>query len=186
VILILGVSNLLADGLSMGIGDYLPTKSEREYYDREARRQAWEIEHFPDGQRAELLALLREAGYSEADAEQMVAIQTRDPGRWVDAIMVAELGMLRDAADPRANAAATFASFVAFGSLPLLVYLIGLAVPIAPGTALPVSVGLSAAALFGLGRRKCSSPGLTRSAAGWRCCWSGASPAPSRTWSARC
>lgn len=154
VILILGVANLLADGVSMGIGDYLSTKSEREYYDREARRQAWEIDHFPDGQRAELLALLREQGYSEADAERMVEVQTRDKQRWVDAMMIAELGMLRDEADPRANAVATFTSFVAFGSLPLLVYLVGLAVPIAPGTAFPVSVGLSAAALFGLGAAK--------------------------------
>jgi VIT1/CCC1 family predicted Fe2+/Mn2+ transporter len=161
VILILGVANLLADGVSMGIGDYLSTKSEREYYDREARRQAWEIEHFPDGQRAELLALLREAGYSEADAEQMVAVLTRDPARWVEAMMATELGMLRGDADPRANAVATFASFVACGSLPLLVYLVGLAVPIAPGTAFPVSVGLSAAALFGLGAAKVFVTGLS-------------------------
>ena len=31
VILILGIGNLLADGFSMGTGDYLSTKSEREY-----------------------------------------------------------------------------------------------------------------------------------------------------------
>jgi VIT1/CCC1 family predicted Fe2+/Mn2+ transporter len=160
VILILGVANLLADGVSMGIGDYLSTKSEREYYDREARRQAWEIEHFPDGQRAELLALLREAGYSEVDAAEMVAVLTRDRDRWVEAMMASELGMLRGDVSPRANAVATFASFVACGSLPLLVYLVGLAVPIPPGTAFPVSVGLSAAALFGLGAAKVFVTGL--------------------------
>ena len=151
VILILGVANLMADGVSMGIGDYLSTKSEREYYDREARRQAWEIDHFPDGQRAELRALLRDQGYSEADADRMVDVQTRDRDRWVNAMMIAELGMVRDDANPLGNAAATFASFVTFGSLPLLVYLVGLAVPISAGTAFPVAVALTAAALFGLG-----------------------------------
>lgn len=50
VIVILGVGNLLADGFSMGTGDYLSTKSEREYYEREALRQAWEIEQVPEGQ----------------------------------------------------------------------------------------------------------------------------------------
>ena len=44
IILILGIGNLIADGFSMGTGNYLSTKSERDYYDREARRQEWEIE----------------------------------------------------------------------------------------------------------------------------------------------
>ena len=81
VIVILGIGNLLADGFSMGTGNYLSTKSEREYYDREALRQAWEIEHFPDGQRAELCALYLEHGYSEHEAEQLVTVQTSTHAR---------------------------------------------------------------------------------------------------------
>jgi hypothetical protein len=45
---------------------------------------------------------------------------------------------------------ATFAAFVVAGSLPLFVYLIGLVVPIAPETAFPIAIVLSAAALFGV------------------------------------
>src|SRR5436190_6823471 len=116
VILILGISNLLADGFSMATGDYLSTKSEREYYDREARRQAWEIDNFPDGQRAELVELLREQGYSATDAEQMATIQTSEKPRWINAMMIAELGMIRDEANPLGNAIVTFVSFVIAGS----------------------------------------------------------------------
>ncbi len=154
VILILGAANLLADGFSMGTGDYLSTRSEREYYEQEARRQAWEIEHFPEDRRAKLLALLRRQGYSEADAEQTAAIQTSDRERWVNAMMVEEIGMLRGNADPMANALATFIAFLIAGSLPLLVYLIGLAVPVVPETAFSISILLSALALFGLGAAK--------------------------------
>jgi VIT1/CCC1 family predicted Fe2+/Mn2+ transporter len=57
IILILGLANLLADGLSMAAGAYLSLKSEREYYDREREREAWEVEHYPDGEKAEMLAL---------------------------------------------------------------------------------------------------------------------------------
>ena len=160
IILILGVANLLADGFSMGTGDYLSSKSEREYYDREARRQAWEIKNFPEGQRAELVALLREHGYSEADAERMTELQTRDPRRWVNAMMIEELGMLRDETNPLANAAATFVSFLVAGSLPLLAYLVGLVIPIAPAAAFPISIGLTAAALFALGAAKVFVTGL--------------------------
>jgi VIT1/CCC1 family predicted Fe2+/Mn2+ transporter len=160
VILILGISNLLADGFSMATGDYLSTKSEREYYDREARRQAWEIDNFPEGQRAELVALLREQGYSVADAEQMAVVQTAEKPRWVNAMMIAELGMIQDGANPFANAMVTFTSFVIAGSLPLLIFLVGLFTPIDLSTAFPISIALSALALFGLGVAKVLVTGL--------------------------
>ena len=144
----------------MATGDYLSTKSEREYYDREARRQAWEIENFPDGQRAEFVALLHEQGYSAADAEQMASIQTAEKPRWINAMMIAELGMIRDEANPLGNALVTFASFVIAGSLPLLVFFIGLFTPISLSTAFPISIALSALALFGLGVAKVFVTGL--------------------------
>jgi VIT1/CCC1 family predicted Fe2+/Mn2+ transporter len=154
VILILGIGNLLADGFSMATGDYLSTKSEREYYDREARRQGWEIERFPEGQRAELRALYVAHGYSEEEADRLVAVQTRTKQRWVNAMMIEELGMLREDAHPLRNAIATFLAFLVAGSVPLLVYLAGLATPIPAGTAFQVSVALSALALFALGAAK--------------------------------
>lgn len=154
VILILGIGNLLADGFSMGTGDYLSTKSEREYYDREVRRLSWEIDHFPDQQRAALHALYLQHGYSEHEAQQMVTLQTSTNERWANAIMIEELGLIKDTTSPIYNAFATFAAFILAGSLPLLVYLIGLVTPIAPTTAFTISVVLSAAALFGLGVAK--------------------------------
>lgn len=154
VIVILGVGNLVADGFSMGTGDYLSTKSEREYYDREARRQAWEIEHFPDGQKAELRTLYLQNGYGEREADRLVEVQTQETSRWVHAMMVEELGLVKDDSNPLYNALATFASFLLAGSLPLLIYLVGLFTPIAPDTAFAVSILLSALALFGLGAAK--------------------------------
>lgn len=154
VILILGIGNLLADGFSMGTGDYLSTKSEREYYDREARRQAWEIEQFPEGQTAELKTFYTQHGYTDQEADQLVAVQTRSKDRWVNAMMIEELNMVKEDSNPLYNALATFVSFVIAGSLPLLIYVIGLAKTIAPDTAFAISVLLSALALFTLGAAK--------------------------------
>lgn len=154
VILILGIGNLLADGFSMGIGDYLSTKSEREYYGQEARRQAWEIKNCPEGQQAELHALYVQGGYSADEANQMVHLQTRQKDRWVNAMMIEEMHMLKDDTNPLYNAIATFISFIIAGSLPLMIYLIGLATPIAPNVAFTISIVLSALALFGLGAAK--------------------------------
>lgn len=154
IILILGLANLLADGFSMATGAYLSTKSEQEYYQREREREAWEVEHFPEGERVELYEIYRARGYSEKDAHDLVEIQARDPKRWVDAMMVDELGMLPDGRKPLLSGLATLASFIIAGSIPLLVYLLGLFVPIPAGDAFLISLGLSAAALFGLGAAK--------------------------------
>ena len=154
VILILGLANLLADGLSMAAGAYLSTKSEREYYDREREREAWEVDHFPEGERAEMLEIYQAKGYSAEDAESLVNIQSKNKDLWVDTMMVHELGLLPDDRTPLRSALATFGSFLAAGSVPLLAYLAGLFVPVAPDVAFIVSLFLSAAALFGLGAAK--------------------------------
>jgi VIT1/CCC1 family predicted Fe2+/Mn2+ transporter len=150
VILILGIANLLADGFSMATGAYLSTKSEQEYYDKERQREQWEVEHFPEGERAELYELYRQKGYSEEEAGQMLAILTRDKERWVDAMMIDELSLMKDEGNPLFNGLATLIAFIVAGVVPLLVYLAGLVVPIPPQVAFPISVILSGLALFGL------------------------------------
>ncbi|MCL5429596.1 MAG: VIT1/CCC1 transporter family protein [Chloroflexi bacterium] len=154
VILILGLANLLADGFSMATGSYLSTKSKQEYYRKEWERETWEVENFPDGERAELYEIYRQRGYAEEDAEQLVAIQSREPKRWVKAMMIDELGMLEDEGEPLRNGLVTFGAFVAAGALPLLVYLLGLAFPISPQVTFPVATVLSGLALFALGAAK--------------------------------
>lgn len=154
IILILGLANLLADGLSMAAGAYLSSKSEGEYYDREREREAWEIEHFPDGERAEMIEIYEAKGYSAADARTLIDIHAKDRELWLDEMMVQELGMLPDERRPMLSAAATFGAFLVAGSVPLLVYLLGLFLPVDPAVAFPVSIVLSALALFGLGAAK--------------------------------
>ena len=154
VILILGLANLLADGFSMGIGAYLSAKSEREYYERERAREAWEVDRFPEGERAELFDLYRTQGYSEEEARQLVTIKTHDRERWVDSMMLEELGMLKEEKNPLLSGLATVVAFVVAGSVPLLVYLLAMTVAIPASALFPASIFLSALALFGLGATK--------------------------------
>lgn len=154
IVLILGLANLFADGFSMATGAFLSVKSEQEYYEREWKRETWEVEHFPDGERAELLEVYRGQGYPEEDAQRLIEIKTRTPELWVKAMMVEELGMLKDERKPTFSALATFTAFVVAGVVPLLVYLLGLFVVIPASVAFPVSLALSGLALFGLGAAK--------------------------------
>ena len=154
IILVLGLANLFADGFSMAAGAFLALKSELEYYDREREREAWEVKHFPEGERAELLEIYKAKGYSADDAETLVAIQAKNEKIWIDEMMIQELRMLRDERRPIVSALATLGSFILAGSVPLLVYLVGLFIPIESGAAFAISAFLSAAALFGLGAAK--------------------------------
>ena len=154
VILILGLANLLADGFSMATGAYLSSKSEHEYYRKEWEREVWEVDHFPDGERAELQEVYVRRGYTDEEARQLVEIQSRNPERWVKAMMIDELGMMEDETNPLINGLVTFGSFVIAGAVPLAVYLIGLAFPISPDMAFPISIASSGLALFALGATK--------------------------------
>ncbi|MBU4459162.1 MAG: VIT1/CCC1 transporter family protein [Verrucomicrobia bacterium] len=154
VVLILGLANLFGDGLSMAAGAYLSARSDREYYQRERAREEWEIEHFPDGERAELEEVYLKMGFSPQDAADLVRIQSKDRRLWVDMMMVHELGMLREDHRPLRAALTTFASFAVAGAVPLLVYLAGLAVDIPADSKFWLSVGSTAVALFGLGAAK--------------------------------
>lgn len=156
VLLILGVANLLGDGISMGIGAFLSQKSEKEYYQKERERENWEAENYPEGEKSELIAIYKERGYSKEDAEKLVEIQSRNQDRWVDEMMVNELGMIRDDRKPISAALMTFGAFVLFGLLPLLIYLVDAIfhTNLSMSTMFLISILLSGLSLFGLGAAK--------------------------------
>jgi len=160
IVLILGVANLLADGLSMAIGAYLSEKSEKEYYNNERKRETWEVENYPEGERLELKEIYKSQGYPDSDIEQLVKIKTAHKKRWVDTMMVEELGLLADDKKPLTGSLVTFASFLIAGALPLLSYLVGLFVEIPMNIAFYISIGLSGLALFALGAAKVKVTGL--------------------------
>ena len=156
VLLILGAANLLGDGFSMGVGAFLSMKSVREYYDRERQRELWEVEHFPEGEKKELEVIYQKQGYPKADAKKLIEIKSRNKTRWVDAMMIEELGMVKDERKPLLAAWITFGSFVVFGLLPLLVYIVDLIFKTGLSTTILfiISIIFSGVALFGLGAAK--------------------------------
>ncbi|HZW04065.1 MAG TPA: VIT1/CCC1 transporter family protein [Anaerolineaceae bacterium] len=156
IILILGLANLLGDGFSMATGAYLSSKSEHELYERERQREAWEVEEFPEGEAQELYELYVKQGYPEDDARALLAIKTRDKERWVDAMMVEELGLMKSDLSPVREGVVTFISFVVAGVIPLLFYLLNLFFRFDLGeqSNFFLAIVLSGLALFGLGASK--------------------------------
>ncbi len=151
VVLILGFANLLADGLSMAIGDYLSTRAEQQYEAAERQREQWEVEHFPEGEKRELMELYVDKGMPEEDARQMVDILARHKEAWVDVMMTEELGIVESEESPLVNALVTFCSFATFGLVPLLAYLLARITPVIAGHMFLIASLSTAATLFVLG-----------------------------------
>ncbi len=154
VVLILGFANLIADGLSMSIGDYLSSKSEREYQNAERVREEWEVNNVPEGEKKELEEIYEGKGMSAADAKAMVAIVAKNPKVWVDIMMVEELGIIGSEESPLANALATFFSFGVFGFVPLVTYILATFVPFLRANSFVIAAVLTGATLFALGAVK--------------------------------
>lgn len=125
IILILGIANLLADGLSMAIGDYLSTKAEVDYNNSERKREEWEVNHNPEGEKNELEELYISKGISKEDSKTLTNIISKYKKAWVDIMMVEELGIIENDDSPLKNALVTFFSFATFGFVPILGYMIG-------------------------------------------------------------
>ena len=151
VILILGFANLLADGLSVGVGNYLGTKSEIGFQLKEWERESWEIDNVPEGERMEVRQIYAEKGFAGSDLDRAVEIVTGDREVWLRTMMVEELGIMEEQKSPARAGAATFGAFIAAGLIPLLSYLLAGALGIPAGQLFTLAVALTFAVLFATG-----------------------------------
>lgn len=125
-VIVMGLANLIADAISMGLGDALSEKAEMDMVQREWQRENWEMDSNPTGEIKEMLELYVEEGVAEADAAIILNTMAKYKNFFVKHMMVMELGMMapEDDDNPWAKGAVTFSAFVAFGSVPLLSYII--------------------------------------------------------------
>lgn len=153
VILILGISNMIADGLSMGIGDYLGERSQRRHLEYQYLIEQWEVEKIPDEEKKELITLFAKRGVSESDIETLIGVITRYPALWSELGFIEEMGVKPDFRGAIWHTGVmTFIAFVLAGSLPLFPYFLEfLGFPIAMEAQFGLSIVATAIALFGVG-----------------------------------
>lgn len=123
VVIILGFANLLADGFSMSVGAYLSSKSEKQLYQREKKREYREIAEVPESEVEEVREIFTELGFEGELLEKVVGKITENEDRWVDVMMKHELELIEIKKTSAMVGLSTFSSFLIFGLIPLLVYL---------------------------------------------------------------
>lgn len=154
IVLILGFANLLADGFSMAVGNYLAARAQREYIERARRKEEWEIDNLVEQEKQEIRDIYAKKGFKEELLDEIVRVITSRRKVWVDTMMREELGLIEDSKRPRDTAVTTFAAFNAIGFIPLLpfvaMFLIGSSV-ISSFGAFTYSMTFTGAAFFLIG-----------------------------------
>jgi len=128
VILILGFSNIFADALSMGVGEFLSSKAENEWILSERERENWEMENYPEGEIREMVDIYVSRGMERDDAEMVIKTMSKYQDFFVDVMMAEELQLQVPEDDYQMEnfkeGVVMFCSFATFGAFPLLGYAI--------------------------------------------------------------
>jgi VIT1/CCC1 family predicted Fe2+/Mn2+ transporter len=124
VVLLAGIASVVAGALSMGIGGYLASKSQRDFFESEKERERREIEEVPELERKEIRDIFTKLGFLKDEVEMIVNRVTSDKALWVRFMMREELGILEESFDNPVTVGFLMAgAFVAGGIPPLLPYL---------------------------------------------------------------
>lgn len=147
-VLLFGLANLFADGVSMALGNYLSIKSERDFYTQQKRQEEREVLEETDRERRETHALLLSKGFTHEQASAMTDLYASNKPFWVEFMMQYELQLPNpEGENPLYTAAATFISFVSFGFIPLIPYFF----ITKPSPAFAASIACTIAAMTALG-----------------------------------
>ena len=120
VVLVLGLANVLADGVSMAAGNYLKARSDLQLLERFRRMEEMHIEQIPQGEREEIRQIYAGKGFSGEVLDHIVQVITEDRKRWVDTMLTEEWGLQLQPPSPWRAGLATLAAFVVAGLIPLL------------------------------------------------------------------
>jgi predicted membrane protein (TIGR00267 family) len=123
IAIILGMANLVADGFSMAVSNFLSARAEGQVVDRIRRIEERHIETIPQGEREEIRQIFAAKGFSGELLEQIVEVITNDRQRWVDTMLTEEFGLQLDRPSPWRAGLSTFTAFVLAGFVPLIPFM---------------------------------------------------------------
>lgn len=125
-IVLAGVAGLLAGATSMGAGEWISVRSQRELYEREIEIEREELEAFPEEEAAELAMIYRAKGIEPEAAERLAGRIMLRPSAALDTLAREELGLdPGDLVSPWLAAISSFIAFALGAFVPVVPYLVG-------------------------------------------------------------
>ncbi|MEE9198168.1 MAG: VIT1/CCC1 transporter family protein [Dehalococcoidia bacterium] len=147
IIVLVGVSGLLAGAFSMAAGEYVSVRAQRDIYEREIEVERAELEEFPDEERRELALIYQDKGFTREEARAVAERIISDPQVALETLAREELGLSpSQLGSPWAAAISSFLAFAVGALIPVFPYLVS-----SGSTAFSLSVSLSGTLLLGVG-----------------------------------
>jgi len=116
---------MVSGAISMGLGEYISSKSEFRYIKYEMKKEKAEIELFPEEEKEEVREIFKNMGFQGDLLDSSVNMITSDKKVWLDFLIKSELG-LEEPENPALGASLTFFSFVIGALIPLSPYFLNL------------------------------------------------------------
>jgi VIT1/CCC1 family predicted Fe2+/Mn2+ transporter len=147
VVLLTGVAGLCAGAFAMATGEYVSVRSQRELFEYQIGLEREELAQYPEAEAQELALIYAAKGLPPDEALKLATRIVADPEHALDTLAREELGLNPDAlGSPWGAAIASFLSFAAGALLPLAPFML-----MSGPRTLPVAIGVTAVALFGVG-----------------------------------
>eukprot|EP01084_Bolivina_argentea_P291757 501466_1 len=126
LVLVLGFAKLIADGLSMGLSGFFSEKAQVDFVKSELDREQWEFDNYLQGEIDEMMEIYQSKGITKDDAEIILNTMAKYPNLFIDHMMHQELDLNTKLfhRSPHKNGLVTFISFLCFGTVPLLAYIV--------------------------------------------------------------
>jgi vacuolar iron transporter family protein len=146
-IILAGVAGLLAGACSMGAGEYISVRSQREIFEHQIEIEKQELEEYPEEETEELSLIYQARGVPLDQADQLAKLMINNPETGLNALAREELGLNpEDLVSPVGAMISSFVSFSLGAVIPLLPFLVSNA-----SWVIMVSMGVTAISLFLIG-----------------------------------
>lgn len=146
-IILAGVAGLLAGACSMGAGEYISVKSQREVFEYQIAIEKQELAEYPEEEIEELTLIYQARGIPEEHARKLARIMIENPDTGLNTLAREELGLNpEDMVSPIGAMLSSFVSFAIGAIIPMIPFLYSHS-----DWNIYYSIGLTAIALFATG-----------------------------------
>lgn len=125
IVILTGIAAMVSGAISMGLGEYISSKSEYTYIKSEMKKEEAEIELFPEEEKQEVYEIFEKMGLHGETLNSSVDTITSNKETWLNFLIGSELG-LDEPENPALGAFLTFISFVIGSFIPLSPYFLNL------------------------------------------------------------
>lgn len=150
-ILLAGMAEVVAGVVSMGIGAYLATKSQREFFHSEVEREKWEIEKMPEKEAQEIRDIYGRMGFTSPEQDMIADRVTSDKELLLRFMKREELGLIDEHLDDPVHVGLTMGGSFFVGCVPPILPYFFVS---DPHSAIVVAILLSVVFLFLAGAAK--------------------------------